>query len=241
MTNVYLFTIAILLSLTTVSVHSKTPIKIGLTGFKPYSHLDPASGKCEGTAVTTTQALLSPYNFEITATCASPARNFRSMSNGVVDLSLNIKSTSALYDKGTFTSIPFGKIYLNLYTNVGASDRTRQIAAVRGYEYNGFRHALIEQGYEFIDVANSKDAIRLFAHHRTTYLLAYQGPFADYLDKHASKGDKLEPDTYEVERLTSIPTHYVISKASKHHDQLVAAFAEIDSNSDKKYHFNAIK
>jgi polar amino acid transport system substrate-binding protein len=79
------------LSFMVLPAQSSTEIKIGLTGFKPYSDYNQETGECVGVAIDFTQELLQPYGLEVSATCASPARIYRSISRGLVDISLNIK------------------------------------------------------------------------------------------------------------------------------------------------------
>lgn len=210
------------------NAHSKTPIQIGLTGFKPYSELDPTTGECDGIAVDITKKILEPYGFEVTASCASAARVFRSISRGFIDISINIKSTSALSDSVTFTQVPFDDLILNLYISANSDSKEKTIAAIRGYDYNGYREKLTKMGFEFIDVPNDEDAIRMFASKRTNYLLSYGGPFDDYLSNIDSKAGSFAPGSFNIEKLSSIPSHYAISKTSPHYTELLRAFADIE-------------
>jgi polar amino acid transport system substrate-binding protein len=210
--------------------------------FKPYSSIDENTGKCTGIGFDATKQLLRAYNIEIQASCAVPARIFRSLSSGIVDLSLNIKSTSAIQDKVTFTTIPFDALTLNFYSNPNISHDNNKIAVIRGYDYHGFRNKLIQQGFELVDVSNVEDAVRIFANERTKYLLSYEGPFKAYIKNEKSKKALLTLTEAQAKLLVSIPTHYAISKTSPHHDALVKAFKEIDKvTPTSKYHLDAFK
>jgi polar amino acid transport system substrate-binding protein len=100
-----------------LSANEPLTINFGAAIFKPYSSIDERTGKCTGISFDITKKLLQTYPFEIETSCAAPARIFRSLSSGKIDLSINIKSTLALQDKVTFTAIPFDALMLNFYTN----------------------------------------------------------------------------------------------------------------------------
>lgn len=217
-------------------------INVGVSVFKPYSSIDPNTGRCVGSGFDLTRQLLAPYNIKIETSCAAPARIYRSLSSGTVDLSLNIKSTLAIQDTVTFTTIPFDALILNFYANSDKRNGNNKIASIRGYDYNGFRDSLSKQGFEFVDVSNAEDAVRLFANKRTSYLLSYAGPFKYYIKNEKSQPELLTLTNAITELLLAIPTHYAISKASPHHDVLVNVFKELDKATiDQKYHIDAFK
>jgi polar amino acid transport system substrate-binding protein len=225
-----------------LSAEDELTINVGVAVFKPYSSIDPNTGQCVGSGFDVTRQLLEPYNIKIKTSCAAPARIYRSLSSGTVDLSLNIKSTLAVQDKVTFTTIPFDALILNFYTNADKSNGNNKIASIRGYDYNGSRDRLIQQGFEFVDVSNVEDAIRLFANKRTHYLLSYAGPFKGYIENEKSQPKLLILTNAITELLLTIPTHFAISKASPHHDALVNVFKELDKAAiEQKYHVDAFK
>jgi polar amino acid transport system substrate-binding protein len=118
----------------------------------------------------------------------------------------------------------------------------KRIAAIRGYDYNGYRKQLIEQGFTFVDVSNSEDAIRLFANKRTKYLLSYKGPFEDYTKNQKSQNELLTLTNAHIKLLVSVPTYFVISKASLHYDALVNAFSEIEAAATgREFHLDAFQ
>lgn len=217
-------------------------INFGVAIFKPYSSIDENTGECVGLGFAVTKKLLKPKSIGINNSCAAPARIYRSLSSGIVDLSLNIKSTLAVQDKVTFTNIPFDALMLNFYTNTDNARVDKKIAAIRGYDYNGFRATLTQQGFEFVDVSDSEDAIRIFANNRTKYLLSYQGPFEDYTMNQQSEKELLTLTGAHIELLIAVPTYYAISKASAHHDALVNAFNEIENTATNlEFHLDAFK
>ena len=217
-------------------------INFGVAIFKPYSSIDKNTRECTGIGFAVTKKLLQPKAIQINNSCAAPARIYRSLSSGLVDLSLNIKSTLAVQDKVTFTTIPFDALMLNFYTNPDNAQVDKRIAAIRGYDYNGFRETLTQQGFELVDVSNSEDAIRIFANKRTKYLLSYKGPFEDYTKNQKSQKELLTLNRAHTELLVAIPTYYAISKASAHHDVLVKAFSEIESAATYlEFHLDAFK
>jgi polar amino acid transport system substrate-binding protein len=215
-------------------------INVGVTVFKPYSSIDESTGQCVGSGFDITRELLEPYNIKINSSCAAPARVYRSLSSGTVDLSLNIKSTLALQNKVTFTTIPFDALILNFYTNPDISNVNNKIASIRGYDYNGFRETLIQKGFEFVDLSNVEDAIRIFANKRTKYLLAYEGPLNAYVENEKDKAELRTLHNAQSELLIVIPTHYAISKASPHHDLLVNVFNQLEKAAKgQQYHLEA--
>lgn len=217
-------------------------INFGVAIFKPYSSINEKTGECVGIGFAVTKKLLQPKAIQVNNSCAAPARIYRSLSSGIVDLSLNIKSTSAVQDKVTFTKIPFDALMLNFYTNTDNTQTDKKVAAIRGYDYNGVRETLTQRGFEFIDVSNSEDAIRIFANQRTKYLLSYTGPFEDYTTNLKSQKELLTLSSAHTELLAAIPTYYAISRASIHHDTLVNAFSEIeDAATDREFHIDAFK
>jgi len=225
-----------------LSAKETLTINFGTAIFKPYSSINETTGECAGISFDATKKLLQTYPFEIEISCAAPARIYRSLSSGKIDLSLNIKSTTALQDKVTFTAIPFDALMLNFYTNRDKNQVDKRIAAIRGYDYNGYRKQLIEQGFTFVDVSNSEDAIRIFANKRTKYLLSYKGPFEDYTANQKSQNELLTLTNAHTKLLVSVPTYFIISKASLHYDALVKAFSEIENAaSDRKFHLDAFQ
>lgn len=217
-------------------------INFGVAIFKPYSSINETTGECTGIGFAITKKLLQPKSIQINNSCAAPARIYRSLSSGIVDLSLNIKSTLAVQDKVTFTNIPFDALMLNFYTNLDNAQIDKRIAAIRGYDYNGARETLTQQGFEFVDVSNAEDAIRMFANKRTKYLLSYKGPFEDYTKNQQSKKELLTLNSAHTELLVAIPTYFAISKASVHHDALVNAFSEIENAATElEFHIDAFK
>jgi polar amino acid transport system substrate-binding protein len=223
-------------------------INVGVTVFKPYSSIDESTGQCVGSGFDMTKKLLEPYNIQINSSCSAPARVYRSLSSGTVDLSLNIKSTLALQGIVTFTTIPFDALILKFYTNSDISNVDNKIASIRGYDYNGFRKTLIQKGFEFVDVANAEDAIRIFANKRTKYLLSYEGPMNAYVENEneneneKGKAELLTLKNTQSELLIAVPTYYAISKASPHHDLLVQVFTKLEKAAQGlQYHLDSFK
>ena len=215
-------------------------LKIGLTDFKPYSSLNPETGLCAGSAVQIAKQLMSEYNYNVEGVCASPTRIFRLITNGQIDLALNIKSTVAINDKVTFTQVPFTSLVLNLYTQRNLRDNNKFIAVIRGYDYDGYKRKFGDEGFEFIEVPDNEDAIRLFMNKRVNYLLAYEAPFKHYLKELEAKDLSFTQTNYNKQQLSSVDTYYAISKASRYHDSLVKVFSKIDQAKVSKYHLEIV-
>jgi polar amino acid transport system substrate-binding protein len=213
-----------------------TVIVLGLTGFAPYSKIDEETGHCHGIGFDLTQSLLSSENFKIKPFCAAPARVYRSVSEGKVDFTVNIKSTSTLKGTVSFTRLPFDNLKLNLYSRVENSNN-KTVAAIRGYDYEGQRRRMEEQGFRFVDVPDADNATNLFLNARTSHLLSYENPYIHFLSQLDIETRTTYEQSIQTKYITSVPTHYAISKSSPHHDALVEAFNRIDDRSLADQHF----
>ena len=230
-----LITLLILLLVSRGDAHAsggKLHITFGMMGFAPYSSIDPQTGKCVGAALERTRELFKDLDVSFTPLCATPARAYKNVEQGIVDLSVNIKSTSAIQGKVSFSPFPFDQLFINFYSGLEKESQRKTVAAVRGYDYNGERKKLEEQGYRFIEVSSTDDAIRLFMNHRTDYLISYQGPYEAYVndDRKLLLSSKAELSKVKTKQLSTVPTYYAISKNSPKHDKIVAMFEQLNKS-----------
>jgi polar amino acid transport system substrate-binding protein len=207
---------ALLLQSCTAVVASKE-IQFGVHHFPPYIFVD-AEGNCSGQAIELTRKILEQGNIKVTLVCAAPARLYKLLQTGEVDMTINIKHTKALPDDVSFVSPPYAQLALVLLTHGAAVARETQptIAAIRSFDYHGQRQVLSEQGYRFIDLPDSISAVELFVKGRSSALLTYEAPFMSYMQQHGLPFAK----HYKRTLLETIDTHYVISGQSQHQDYI---------------------
>ncbi|MBF7075018.1 hypothetical protein ISG33_16575 [Glaciecola sp. MH2013] len=228
---IYVITVMILMVTHPLTVaEEQVSVRFGLMGFAPHSKIDPVTGECTGTALENVRELFKDEKVSFIPVCAAPARTYRNVKDGIVDLSVNIKSTAAIAGAVTFSSYPMDELAINFYSVANVTEGPKTVASVRGYDYNGQREAFTKQGYIFVDVPNTSDAIRLFFNKRTRYLMSYEGPYIAFIenDKNFLKHKaRLTPNSVETKKLLAVPTFYAISKASDKHDFLVSLFDKV--------------
>lgn len=211
------------------SVASKPKVVLGVLLFEPFSAIDPKTNSCVGKVIDITKQILSEYEIDVAVVCANASRIYRMIENAEVDLTINVKTTTALAENAEFIDLPFRKLELNLYTRIAAAQR-RTVAAIRGFDYNGYRLTLSHKGYEFIDLPNALSASRLFEKGRAVNLISYSGP-VDYF----VKNNTLTIDEkILITPLDSTTSHYAISKKSSHIQVLLQAFNDYA----KKHNFD---
>src|SRR5690606_21589824 len=124
----------------------------GVHNFPPYFVMTD-NDNCGGEAVELSRSLLQNDDITLTTVCATPARLYKMLQSGEVDLTINIKHTRALPDNVSFVATPYVQLSLVLLTHGAAVAREKlpTIAAIRGFDYHGQRQVLVDKGYSFID------------------------------------------------------------------------------------------
>ena len=188
-------------------------IRLGVHNFPPYFVMTDHDN-CAGEAVALTRSLLQTDTIKLTTVCATPARLYKMLQSGEVDLTINIKHTQALPDNVSFIAPPYVQLSLILLTHGAAVAREKQptIAAIRGFDYHGQRQVLTEKGYSFIDLPDSISAVEMFIKGRSSALLTYDAPFNHYLQQHNLPFEK----HYQCQVLEHIDAFYVVSEQSTH-------------------------
>lgn len=197
------------------NVKLKPSITLGVVEFPPLVIKDPKSSRCHGEAIDASLALLTKLNYKVSVECMPPARLFERVKTGKVDLTINVRGTSALDNNVTFIENPFVDLSIVLMQNNRLSD-VKSVSAIRGYDYLGIRQALIKEGFEFFDMATSSEAIHLFDVGRTSHLISYKQPYLFYIE---SFGSRLT-DVVASERLT-VPSYFAVSNYSVYRDELI--------------------
>ena len=192
---------------------AQNQIIMGLHHFPPYSLMED-SNNCGGEAVVLTRKLLQNDNIQLSTVCATPARLYKMLQNGEVDLTINIKHTKALPQDVSFVTPPYVQLSLLLLTHGAAVARETlpTIAAIRSFDYHGQRQVLTEQGYSFIDLPDSISAVDMFVKGRSSALLTYDAPFDYYLQQHNLPFAK----HYKCQVLEQLDAYFVVSEQSAH-------------------------
>lgn len=192
---------------------SGSEIRLGVHKFPPYFVMTD-NENCGGEAVELTRNLLQTDSIKLTTVCATPARLYKMLQSGEVDLTINIKQTKALPDNVSFVATPYVQLSLVLLTHGAAvaRDKAPTIAAIRGFDYHGQRQVLTDKGYTFIDMPDSISAVEMFIKARSSALLTYEAPFDHYLQQHNLPFAK----HYQCQLLEHIDAFYVISEQSAH-------------------------
>lgn len=207
----------ILLLLSDIAQAANTEIRLGVHNFPPYFVMT-APGNCEGDAVDLTRSILQSDTVTVRTVCATPARLYKMLQNGEVDLTINIKQTKALPADVSFVAPPYVQLSLVLLTHGAAVAREKQptIAAIRGFDYHGQRQQLAAKGYSFIDLPDSISAVEMFVKGRSSALLTYEAPFNYYLQQQGLPF----ASHYQRRLLETIDAYYVLSALSEHKDYI---------------------
>lgn len=190
-------------------------IVLGVVEFPPLVIKNNEGFGCHGDAVTISRTILELVGYKVIVECPPPARLFKRIRQGKVDITLNVKSTKALEDHVTFVEKPFSYLSLVLLTNTHL-EGSKTVAAIRGYDYVGLRQELTDSDYTFFDMPNSTDAIQLFQFGRTTHLVTYEAPYLYHIDRVT---DNISGLTVTMRR--DIPTFFAVSDKSQKKDELL--------------------
>ncbi len=186
-----------------------------------------------GEAVEFSRNLLQNSDIKLTTVCATPARLYKMLENGEVDLTINIKQTKALPDNVSFVATPYAQLSLVLLTHGAAVAREKHptIAAIRGFDYHGQRQVLGDKGYSFIDLPDSISAVEMFIKGRSSALLTYEAPFNYYLQQHNLAFEK----HYQCQVLEHIDAYYVVSEQSVHKDYIQQQLSQYAAKEQLSY------
>ena len=203
----------ILFAVSALAQAAGNEIRLGVHNFPPY-FVTSGSGHCGGEAVELTRSILQTEAITVRTVRATPARLYKMLQSGEVDLTINIKQTQALPADVSFVAPPYVQLSLVLLTHGAAVAREKQptIAAIRGFDYHGQRQLLSESGYSFIDLPDSISAVEMFVKGRSSALLTYEAPFNYYLQQQALPF----ASHYQRRLLDTIDAYYVVSGRSEH-------------------------
>lgn len=195
-----------------------TTVTIGVHQFPPYTFVD--GDHCGGPAIEQTKRILADYNIELATVCLTPARMYKMLQSGEIDLSINVRSTKALAEQD-FAEPYFTMLHLILVDGDPRwlNRNQKLVAAIRGFDYHGQRQQLTARGFSFYDAANADDAVEMFFKGRTSHLITYEAPFRALMQR-----DQITTE-YVMHRIADVPTFYVLSSQSMHRDLLKSVFA----------------
>lgn len=194
---------------------------IGLLLMSPYTVYDEKTNLCKSEALKVTKKILLAYSMDLSAICAPPVRIYQLMQNGELDFTINIKSTKSLNENTLFVDTPYRILQLNLYTHKELSSR-KEIASVRGFNYEGHRNNFQEDGFKFIDVPDSLSSIKIFLRKRTSHLISYEAPIIHYLNENK----KVLGSDITISPIVSVTSHYAISHTSPYKEKLLSIFVD---------------
>ena len=205
---------------------AQTNIRMGVHNFPPDFVVSPDGTHCGGPGVEQIRKMLAGAGLQLTTVCVPPARLYLLMEQGEIDLTINIKSTTALQSKPApiFVEPAFMNLQLVLYSHKKTSEapRDNSVALIRAFDYQGQRSKLSRDGYVMVDLPDATSAIDMFLHQRTQHLLTYEGPFRAYL----SAQNQAQLSQFHRRAIASIPTHIVISAQSAAQQRIAAAITQ---------------
>lgn len=208
-----------------------TPITIGLIIFPPFINQE-ANEKCSGSAIEDLHIIFPKEQYRLTIYCSSPSRIYRDFNSGKIDITMNIKTTETLTTNIIYSDKSYEELQVCLYTRPATSIKT--VSAIRKYSYHGMRNKLQQDGYEFVDFSNTKEAAAVFLREGTDALISYKRPFEYYLQMKNQRG-RFQGlyNSYSEQLLTTVPTYFAISKLSKHADELITKINQHYSSNSK--------
>lgn len=188
-------------------------LKMGLHNFPPDFVVTKDGQHCGGQGLELTRQIFQPLHVRIEPVCLTPARMYLLLDSGEIDLTINIRSTRQVKLRHHFIAPPYRSLQLMLYSHPRSSQTSNQqsVALIRGFDYEGERQKLLQQGYQLQDLPDSISAIEFFLLKRSQYLLTYQGPFSHYLQDHPAAKQQLP-----ARKLQQIDTFYLLSDSSPH-------------------------
>lgn len=201
-------------------VQSKTiAVRMGIHNFPPDFSVSADGNQCGGTAVEVLDQILLPQGYKIVPVCTTPARMYRLLDSGDIDLSISTITNKLISKTHSFLLPPYLELELVLYSHFPATDAPQDntVAAIRGFDYQDMRGQMLKNGYKFIDMPDAISAVNFFIHQRSQYLLTYQGPFLYFMQHN-------HPDTinnFDYKSLKKLDIQVVVSAYSIHRLQLI--------------------
>lgn len=192
------------------SINNKHTINAGLIIFPPFIQQE-ENGNCYGFAIDDLKKIFPSDQYELNIYCASPSRIYRDFNEGVIDLTINVKTTSSLVSNVLYSKRPYRLLEIILYAREVA--KPYNIASIRSFSYSGVRQKLESEGHTFVELSNTKDAIAVFLRGGTDAILSYKRPFEHYVEAgNKSRGFKQLKVSFKQELMNTTPTYFAINR-----------------------------
>lgn len=211
---------------------AKIQITVGLIIFPPFIQQE-ADEECYGSAVDSLNDIFSDSKYALVFHCASPARIYRDFSNGLVDITLNVKNPMVFSENVIYSQKPYQTLEIFLYTRHDYKNKT--VASINSYSYGGAKEILESQQYKFIELSNTDKAITVFLRGGTDSLLSYKQPFDHYLalNSNTNKYGNLNI-AFTQQALTTSSAYYVVNKKHNNAEMFARTIDEYYGKSASK-------
>lgn len=201
------------------ATNNKQEIVVGLITFPPFIQKED-DGKCHGLAIDDLKKVFPAPQYILTFYCASPSRIYRDFNTGFIDITINVKTTESLSKHILYSKKPYQILEVFRYSHTNTNDN--RIASIRSYNYDGVREQLERDGYEFVDLANTKEAIAVFLRQGAGSILSYKKPFEHYLQKGRVNKQYRELNmSFTQESLGKVPTYFGVNTLNKNAQNIV--------------------
>lgn len=188
------------------------PIRVGLVIFPPLV-VKETNDSCYGDAIDYVKKVLRSTRLPLQFYCGSAARIYNDFNQNKLDITINTKATKALNKTAHFSTKPYTKLEVMLYSKKDFSNKT--VSAINKFEYHGERSRLLKKGYKFIDKANARQAFMVFLRQHTHHLISYKKPIDYYLsNSHESNTFKRLDSGFAEQFLFEVPTYLVVNTNS---------------------------
>jgi len=200
-------------------VSEKQTINVGLIIFPPFIQQE-ENDKCYGIAVDDLTLIFPADKYNVNIHCASPSRIYRNFNSGLIDITINAKSTTSLQSDVIYSEQPYKILEMALYFRDVV--KPFKISAIKSYDYHGMREQLESQGNVFTEFSNTKEAIAVFLRGGCDAILSYQLPFEHYLTESSkNRGFGSLNITFKKESLISVRTYFALNRKNKRANELV--------------------
>ena len=194
---------------------------MGAFVFPPLSMQKEGTTECYGPAIEISQRIIESAGHKLNVLCAPANRIYKMMAQGKVDFTINIKSTKLLKPHTTFIEPRFTTIKLQMLEY--DLDMPKIVSGIRGFDYLGYRGKLVQEGYQFSDLATSDESITVFIKQRTKALLTYDMLINTYRKTYMN--NEL-PAGVTSKDIITIGSHYGVSNHSPLHDEVIQIFSD---------------
>lgn len=208
-------------------------VRLGIHNFPPGFVMSDDGKVCGGRAVTILDRILKPAGLQIMPVCGTAARIYRQLDSGDMDMGISTVTNPLVNHAHTFLTPAYTELVLVLYSHprAVADADSNSVVAIRGFEYQGQRLLMQQQGYQFIEMPDAVSAVGFFLHQRAQHLISYQDPFLYYLQQQG-------PDALtqiRQQHLMTVDAQLVVSARSVYKDRIIQALATFAATHKCRY------